>query len=116
MNRLLKTSLVSLLTFGCMNAALAKKTKPQPVAEPAFCNPKNFPKYEVPSSAPGLVRAHVFQIGDLVITGLAVGDSDITATQNLADQYSRYQESEKSCTWYFNDGNDVSLSGERNSR
>jgi hypothetical protein len=107
MNRLLFTLLMGLITFGSMNAALAKKAKPQPVAEPAFCDPKTFLSHEVPSSTEGLVRNHTYQIGELTLVGLAVGKSEVSATQALADDYSRYNDSEKSCTWYYNTGNDL---------
>lgn len=74
--------------------------------EPAYCDPAKFAKLERGNNVPNVKRAHVYQIGSLTLAGLAVGDSDSDYVVKLAEQYSRYNSREKSCTWYLNDGND----------
>ncbi|MES2857316.1 MAG: hypothetical protein V4692_15710 [Bdellovibrionota bacterium] len=87
-----------LLTSQLGHAAAAK--------EPAYCDPAKFAKLERGNNVPNVQRAHVYQIGSLTLAGLAVGDSDANYVVKLAEQYSKYNSREKSCTWYFNDGND----------
>ncbi|RYZ82302.1 MAG: hypothetical protein EOP06_21920, partial [Proteobacteria bacterium] len=47
----------------------------------------------------------MFKIGNLTLAGLGVGESDFRYVESLANQYSKYEPSERSCVFYFNDGN-----------
>ena len=76
-------------------------------SEPAYCQLANFQKLERGNNVPQLERAHVYQIGKLTLAGLAVGDSDYRYVQSLAKQYGHYAPAEKSCVFYFNNGNKV---------
>lgn len=73
-------------------------------AEPKFCDPNTFSKYEKNIQRAGLERLHVYKIGKLTLAGLAVGDSDTSAVEQLAADLADVPRSEKSCTWYFNKG------------
>lgn len=73
-------------------------------SEPRFCDPAKIQEYERGNNIPYLKRVHVYQFGQLTMAGLAVGDSDYRYVQSLAKQYG--VDDEKSCTWYFNSGND----------
>ncbi|MES2963622.1 MAG: hypothetical protein V4760_07000 [Bdellovibrionota bacterium] len=75
-------------------------------AEPAWCNPDTFSRYERGNNIPYLEREHVYQIGALTLAGLAVGDSDYRYVQSLADQYTNTEAYEKSCTFYFHEKNE----------
>lgn len=75
-------------------------------AEPAWCNPDTFARYERGNNIPYLEREHVYQIGSLTLAGLAVGRSDYRYVQSLADQYTNTEAYEKSCTWYFHEKNE----------
>lgn len=74
--------------------------------EPEWCNPDTFHRYERGNNIPYLEREHVYQIGDLTLVGLAVGESDFRYVQSLADQYTNTRAYEKSCTWYFHEKNE----------
>ncbi|HVK60126.1 MAG TPA: hypothetical protein VM432_01200 [Bdellovibrionales bacterium] len=86
-------------------SAFAKRSAPK-VTEPAYCNYDAFKKLERGNNVPNIKRVHVFQVGQLTLAGLAVGQSQATFVRTLAEQYSKYKGSEKSCVWYYNDGND----------
>lgn len=73
--------------------------------EPGFCDPAAFEKAEIPSATTGLLKNHAYQLGHLVLVGLAVGHSDITAIRDFSNRFSQFSTAEKNCTWYFNDGN-----------
>lgn len=75
--------------------------------EPKFCNVERFSELERGNNIPYLDRVHVFQIGKLTLAGLGVGNSDHRYVESLANQYSRYGADEKSCVFYFNDGNEA---------
>src|SRR5689334_7386836 len=94
-SRALVLGLLTLVTFNFSHAA-----------EPAFCNPQNFSSYEVDSKTRGVQRNHAYQLGKLVVVGLAVGNSGVAPVQALVAKFATTDASEKSCTWYFNDGND----------
>jgi hypothetical protein len=87
-------TLVSLLVSFSANAG----------AEPRFCDPAKIQEYERGNNIPYLKRIHVYQFGKLTLAGLAVGNSDYRYVQSLAKQYG--VQDAKSCTWYFNTGND----------
>lgn len=73
--------------------------------EPAFCDPSKFSNYEMKKQVDGITRLHIYQIGNLKIAGMGVGTSDQMAVENLANELGSVPKSEKSCTWYFNEGN-----------
>lgn len=74
-------------------------------AEPAYCDSKNFSKFESKyASSANLERLHVFKIGKLTLAGLGVGKSDQMAVESMANDLGSVPKSEKSCTWYFNEG------------
>lgn len=105
----LKSVLASAVLVGLsFSSTTFAKTKPVQLApgEPAFCDLKTFQSLEILATEKGLIRNHTYQIGDLRLTGLAVGKSPVASTQALANQFSRFAAAEKSCTWYFNDGSD----------
>ncbi len=77
--------------------------------EPAFCDVTTFEKTEIASAAPGLQNNHAYQLGNLVLVGLAIGRSDVTAIKTLADRFGQFSPAEKSCTWYFNNGNSEAI-------
>ncbi len=76
-------------------------------AEPEFCSPDRFVELERGNNIPYLDRVHVFQVGRLTLAGLGVGDSDERYVASLAQQYGSYRAEEKSCVFYFNDGNEA---------
>ena len=74
-------------------------------SEPRFCDPSKIAEYERGNNISNLKRVHVYQFGKLTLAGLAVGNSDYRYVQSLAKQYGVTDA--KSCTWYFNTGNDA---------
>ncbi len=79
--------------------------------EPRFCDPATFlnHKINVQNAFPArtlasLEKLHVFQIGSLKIAGLAVGHSETSAVQEMAQLLGQSDERQKYCTWYLNDG------------
>jgi hypothetical protein len=75
-------------------------------AEPSYCSVEAFQKLERGNNVAYLDRAHVYQVGQLTLAGLGVGNSDYRYVRALAEQYGDYQAYEKSCTFYFNKGNE----------
>jgi hypothetical protein len=73
-------------------------------AEPRFCDPAKIKEYERANPVRSLKRAHVYQFGKLTLAGLAVGNSDYHDVQALAKHFG--VQDGKSCTWYYNTGND----------
>lgn len=105
----LKTIFALLILSLTVSAPALAKTKLGP-NEPKFCDVDTFratEDLEAAEGLTGLVRNHVYQIGDLTLVGLGVGDSEVGATQALANRYSKFHAVEKNCTWYFNDGSDA---------
>lgn len=96
----------SLATAAFLFASISALASSALAAEPSYCKLENFKKLERGNNVPYLDRAHVFQVGQLTLAGLGVGNSDHRYVQSLADQYGEFQAYEKSCTFYFNDGND----------
>ncbi|HVK61420.1 MAG TPA: hypothetical protein VM432_07715, partial [Bdellovibrionales bacterium] len=55
---------------------------------------------------PGIENHHIFRIGKLTLVGLAVGNSRFNSVEQLATERGlNLSRSERSCTWYMNDGN-----------
>ena len=75
-------------------------------SEPAFCNRDYIKNSEIDFIEDGLKRAHVYQLGSLTLAGLAVGKSDTAAVVRLANTFSKANQNQKYCTWYFNKGNE----------
>jgi hypothetical protein len=75
-------------------------------SEPAYCEPSVFATKEVKITAAGIANLHAYKLGTVTLAGLAVGDSETTAVQSLAKkQAPTVTAAEKSCTFYYNDGN-----------
>lgn len=74
-------------------------------AEPYFCHPDNFMKLERRDMQSGENRLRVFQIGKLKLVGMAIGDSETSFVDSVAERLAQVPRSEKSCTWYMNKGN-----------
>lgn len=74
-------------------------------AEPNFCQPDNFMKHEIKDAQSGINRLRVFKIGKLTLAGMAVGDSENSFVDSVAERLADVPRSEKSCTWYMNKGN-----------
>lgn len=98
-------ALLLVVTASAPVFAKSKKVSLEP-GEPTFCDPKTFQANEINSALPGLVRNHAYQLGNLVLIGLAVGKSQVASVQTLSNHFSQFAPQEKNCTWYFNDGND----------
>jgi hypothetical protein len=75
-------------------------------AEPAYCNPDNFGKFEQEVAAEGARRLHVYQVGQLTLVGLGIGTTPVAITMSLANQLGGVGSDKNYCTWYLNDGND----------
>lgn len=73
--------------------------------EPTFCNPKTFSSFEKTPSTSKVRNLHMFKVGKLWLSGLAIGNSKVVDVQALAQTYGRVSSSENSCTWYLNKGN-----------
>lgn len=81
---------------------------PLQVGEPAFCEPAAFGQKEVTLTTPGIANLHAFKLGSVMLAGLGVGDSDVASVEALAKaQAPSLTAAEKSCTFYYNDGNDA---------
>lgn len=95
----MKTSILLLLATGLISSALANYEK-----EPAFCTTKAFHALEVKADRDGLIRDRQYKIGDLTLTGLAVGHSDLNSMIRMAQEHSDFRPDEKYCTFYLNKG------------
>lgn len=76
------------------------------LAEPAYCDPKRFEQTEQDVKVDGTKRLHVFQVGQLTLAGVAVGKAEPAVLQAMAQEFAGVSPASRSCTWYFNDGND----------
>ncbi|MEQ1876844.1 MAG: hypothetical protein ABL958_09365 [Bdellovibrionia bacterium] len=74
-------------------------------AEPEYCDINQLKAVEIKSAVSGLKSLHGYQIGRVLVTGLAVGNSNATALIKYDTHYSNTSSADKYCTWYFNDGN-----------
>jgi hypothetical protein len=97
-----KAAIAVVFALSCLTLAEASTLAP---GEPAFCDLATFESLEVPSERPGLLRSHAYHLGNLVLVGVAVGKSQVSSVQDLANDFSQFSADEKSCTWYLNDGN-----------
>lgn len=86
---------LSVLTFANISAA----------AEPAYCNPATFFAKEVKHNNSKLERGHLYQLGEVKLLGVAVGNSKTSELVKFAMAQSSAEASDKYCTWYFNEGN-----------
>ncbi|MBF0297397.1 MAG: hypothetical protein HQK51_01680 [Oligoflexia bacterium] len=71
--------------------------------EPAYCDPLNFHNFEVDPSKK-IERMHLFQLGSVVIGGMAIGKSSTKEMEMIAKNYSQSVNENNYCTWYV--GND----------
>jgi hypothetical protein len=70
-------------------------------ASPTFCSLNNLLDKKIPYSSKGIDRAHIFKIGKISLAGLAVGTSDASAVEKMAQGFG----GRNSCVWYLNKGN-----------
>lgn len=78
--------------------------------EPAYCQVKTFLKMEAPQTkkemSTNIARLHTFQVGKIKLAGMGVGNSDVKAVKQLAQDLAPQVPAQSGfCTWYFNDGN-----------
>ena len=107
--RSLKTTAAIALTASTLLLLTLRVNVANAASEPRYCDVEVFKKLERGNNIPNLDRPHVYQIGQLTLAGLGVGNSDHRYVQSLADQYGDYQAYEKSCVFYFNKGNDEAI-------
>ena len=74
-------------------------------AEPPYCSLDQFKKAEIKSPVSGLKRVHVFQLGETVLAGLAIGQSNAKSVSELSGSFSSAGVQNDYCTWYVNSGN-----------
>ena len=88
-------------------AAAAQSSSSPALDEPAYCNPKNFSQFAVtpPTLSGEIRRLHAFQLGNVVVAGMAIGSSSTKAMQELAVAYSPTADQANYCTWFVGDNN-----------
>jgi hypothetical protein len=74
-------------------------------SEPAYCDLNSLRKLEVKALSGKLERLHAFQIGNVMVAGLAVGHSSVRDVATMATYYGKAGPADGYCTWYINDGN-----------
>jgi hypothetical protein len=75
------------------------------LAEPGYCDLANFRAREVKQVTGQLKRLHAYQLGSVVVAGLAVGESSASGVTKLANHFSNASAQDGYCTWYINQGN-----------
>jgi len=96
----MKLLLPLLLTSSPMQAEVLQTS-----AEPTFCVPDVFLKLEIPQNdAEGIKRLHMYRLGETVLAGMAIGESEASSVARLAAALGVTQE-DHFCTWYVNRGN-----------
>lgn len=73
--------------------------------EPNHCTIAYLHQHELSSPSKALERLHLYNFSNHHLAGLAVGDSDTSATKSLALSLDTLDK--KYCTFYFNDGNQL---------
>lgn len=73
--------------------------------EPAYCDLKTINTLEVKELSNKLERLHVYKLGQVLVAGLAVGNSQASDVMKLATALSDTTASDGYCTWYINQGN-----------
>lgn len=92
-------TLSTLLCLSNLSFAADKRVTPK------YCQMNELNKMAVKSKTSGLTRLKVYKIGQIHLAGLGVGNSNATNVMNLAKEFSTSSNSNRYCTWYFNDGN-----------
>ncbi|HEX4924335.1 MAG TPA: hypothetical protein VFV50_09620 [Bdellovibrionales bacterium] len=100
--RFISVTLVSSALIAAAPAARATDA----AAQPAYCTLEGLKATEKTEEAGRLKRMRVFQLGQVIVAGLGVGDSEAVSVKKLASKYSNASAAQKYCTWYVNDGND----------
>lgn len=81
--------------------------------EPLYCHPDVFDEKEIlikeryEFEKDGLIRVHIFKVGQMTLAGLAVGESKVEGTKKLALRFAPGSENDKYCTWYLNHPSDT---------
>jgi hypothetical protein len=88
----------------CFALFLALRTMSWASDEPSYCDPDTFFATQLKMKRAGVKRLHIFELGHVKLTGLAVGDSDTSRVIDLAEELSDSKSAEGYCTFYFNDG------------
>lgn len=70
-------------------------------ASPSFCSLQNLLSKQVSYSSKGIDRSHTFKLGKITLSGLAVGSSDASQVEKMANNFG----GKNSCVWYLNKGN-----------
>ncbi len=71
--------------------------------EPKYCEPRHFNQLLIgQEDSNKLQRLKIFRLGDVVLTGLGIGKSDVNTVGALAIEHSSATETQKYCTWYYN--------------
>lgn len=96
----MKLLLLLLLTSSPTHAEVLQTS-----AEPTFCMPDVFLRQEAAQDdAGGIKRLHVYRLGDVVLAGMAIGESEASSVARFATAWGVTQE-DRFCTWYVNRGN-----------
>lgn len=94
---------IALLSQSCGGASSAAR---HPVAleksEPAYCDPGRFKAHEVQAPGVDVERMHAYRIGEVVLAGLAIGNSSEAQVRKLAGAFSKAGPEAGYCTWYYN--------------
>ncbi len=79
--------------------------------DPEYCKLENFKKHEISLGSPeslkemGLKNIHAFQLGQVMLIGLALGDSRAQTLIQLAKARAPRVGDKRYCTWYLNHPN-----------
>ncbi len=80
----------------------------QEQGRPGYCNAKTFERLEVfdyqdvLGKGDAIHRQHVFKLGQIVLTGVAIGASKTGSIEKIAIHYSPHSSNDQFCTWYLN--------------
>lgn len=75
--------------------------------EPTYCEPKNFKQYQIPLKGVSISRLKAFQLGRVVIAGMAIGNTDAVKVKELYQKLKSSEFGDRHCTWYVNKGNNA---------
>ncbi|MFZ9594546.1 MAG: hypothetical protein ACO3A2_00515 [Bdellovibrionia bacterium] len=95
-------------SVGRCDAPVLPVTPKEGGVEPSYCDPDRFDATEIRLSEDvylpqsGLKRIHAFQLGQVTLVGLGVGDSSVQAVKDLAQKYAPQMKAKGYCTWYLN--------------
>jgi hypothetical protein len=75
-------------------------------AEPSYCDPDKFASLGINpplayNEIKHIKKLKMFEVGQVVLAGMAVGKSNTTEMENLAESYSTKISDNNYCTWFF---------------